>query len=200
MTGFEIPSKSLSSLDPQYIRMYLSGSGWRKTFSMENYDVYRNASDEEVHVPRRNTFSDYPTRMRELLTTLSEAEGRRIVDIFSDISLVNAADSIQYRISDGTSDGTISASLLDSIIDAHRSISAAAYMDLSDPKPYHASCMKGYNASKSMRIGQTGYGSYIIRFLYPFGDLSQMDVVDGAAAYPDPLIKEIPTRIVNSSR
>lgn len=198
--SYKIPNAALAELNPQYIRMYLNGTGWKKTYSKkDHYDVFSKDNGNQVIVPRRESFSDYVTRVQELLNTISLLESRSITDIYSDISLVNASDSIQYRISDGNFDGTISASTFYDMIDVHRSVSASAYMDLSEPAAFHRSCRKGYSALKDMRIGQTDFGSYIVRFIYPYGDPRQTDL-EGTSSYSDPIVKKVASKISNSSR
>ena len=82
--SFDYQKLSLTELNPQCVRMYLSEMGWKKVYSKsDTFDVFINqAGDREVVVPRSVDFSDYELRMRELLDNLSLSEKRTAIDIY----------------------------------------------------------------------------------------------------------------------
>ena len=200
--SYQISKESLLKLTPQKIRMYLQGSGWKNTYTKpQRYHVYTHSEVEsQIIIPDKTSFSDYVPSIENMLELISNIKGVSIFDVYSDVYLLNTVDSIQYRISDQTCDGTISASMMNDIIKSHRGISASAYMDIAEPEKYHKSCMKGYAALRNMRIGQTSYGSYVMRFIYPYYSKNQATIEDDGVVEEDPYLKKIVSKIIESSK
>lgn len=184
-------------IDPFILMSYLNTKGWVRRKTTPSYYVYRkNFPDswDEITVPSDNSFSDYTQHILTILETLSKIESRSAVSILSDIVSGNASDGIQYRLMGGDVSGTAPLEWVLQTLQTGRRISAAAYMDLSEPKNYHKSLNAGFNATKNAKMGQTAYGSYIIRIIYPFD--GQIDYA--ANRKGDDFIKRLASKIVES--
>lgn len=198
---FEFDRGNLSHLTPQKIKMYLIDSGWGIIFKKPEFIVYgREEVKSQIIIPRSMEYSDYASKVNEMLSLISRVKNHSIHDVYADISLVNSADSIQYKIDDRSKDGTISLMMMRNIITVSKSVSAAAYMDIVSPSSYHESCNKGHAALRDMRVGQSSYGSYVMRFIYPFNTDMQTTLQGGSIAYESHPLKHIAAKIIESSR
>jgi hypothetical protein len=196
-------NSELTLLAPEKVRAYMHGTGWYISFQREGtFDVYsKEGVEAEIVVPKNVAFSDYGVRMQEMMEILVDTEKRSAIDIHSDIHLMNASDSISYRIVDSFNNGTISLATMEEILESHRRISASAYMDVAKPgEKYHKSCLSGFTALKNLRMGQTSYGSYVVRFLYSQNADSQSQVRLEGDILADPIILKLATKTIESSR
>lgn len=192
-----IDSKRAEKIDPFTLMSYLNTKGWVRRKTTPSYYVYRKKLPDnwdEVTVPTNSGFSDYTQHIISILDTLSRIESRSAVSILSDIVSGNASDGIQYRLMGGDVSGTAPLDWVLQTLQTGKRISAAAYMDLSEPKNYHKSLNIGFNATRNAKMGQTAYGSYIIRIIYPFD--GQIDYA--ANRKGDELIKQLASKIVES--
>lgn len=153
---------------------------------------------EEIIVPNKNTYSDYPQMVLLALETLSRIESRTEREIAADVISGNSNDILQYRLMVGDHSGMVPVDWMIQVLQAHRKISAAAYQDMVDPQPYHNSLSKGNKALKDMRMGQTSYGSYVVRMYFPSFSEHQR-TVEGGRIF-DEYNRKIVDRILQSSR
>lgn len=185
----------LRSIPPVALMTYLSESGWVLQRKTETLNIYRKtffSSWEEIMVPNSSTYSDYVQMILLALETLSKTESRAERDILSDVISGNVNDVLQYRLMVGDSSGTAPLDWILQLLQAHKRMSAAAYLDMIDPQSYHASLSKGNKVLKDMRVGQTSYGSYVVRMYFPS--------VSGTGRTADDPLHRIVERILQSSR
>ncbi|MDR3205740.1 MAG: hypothetical protein LBT41_01370 [Candidatus Methanoplasma sp.] len=183
------------------VALYLHNSGWEKRQNSDRYYTYRiylGDSWDEVFIPKSNTCSDYSERIIEAIDTIAKYQDKQALEILSDIILCNYSDSLQYRIDTRDGSGTIPINTFDRIIEAQKDISTYAYLDMSSYKPYHLSKKSGQKAIENMRVGQTSYGSYVVRFVYPYAASGQTSLF-GEAAPNDPLMRQIVPKIMDAS-
>lgn len=191
----------LGSLPPTRLMTYLSESGWYLRRRTETAYVYRKdlpASWQEVTVPNSIGYSDYAQMVYLVLVTLSKLESRPMEDIAADILSGNVSKSLQYRLMMEDKSGTVPLDWIIQVLQANKKMSASAYMDLVEYHPYHKTVAKGNHALQGMRMGQTSYGSYVVKILYPFQSEPQRTVEGKYAA--DDVIRRIVDKIMESSR
>lgn len=198
--GYEsIDVDGLARIKPFTIMSYLTEKGWVRTSSKKTYYVYRKemrGTWDEVSVPVSDCFTDYSQQVYVILATLSNAESRSMVDIMSDIVSGNASDAFQYRLMVGDESGTVPLDWFLQVLGTHKKLSAAAYLDIITPRDYHKNMNAGYNALRDMRMGQTSYGSFVVRIVYPYD--GQLDY--GAGRRGDDVVRRVATKIMDSSR
>ena len=199
----KISKETYFSLDGTDLVLHLSSTGWKRTDTTNNYYTYRVELDnswEEIIVPRRRDFSDYSELMQRAVQTISKVECKSEVDVFMDINLKNYASSIQHRIDTKDNTGTISFEMFKSTLEAYKNISYASYMDLKNYKIYHKNRRSASHALDNMRVGQTSFGSYVVRIIYPFSQTSDTSQtkLDGNVN-GDLIIQKLAAKIIDSS-
>ena len=164
----EISKNTLANLKPQHIRMYLNSQGWTKAYHESKFDIYRK-DDAEILVPAHQELRDYLYRMEDMLDILSDMEERPFSSIISSIMFATAADVIEYRYNSPDDEyGVIPIEDMSVLLSAHIDITNFAYRDLTQWKQSYAnSRWEGSNVTERVKMGQTGAGSYLVRFMYP---------------------------------
>lgn len=158
----------LGTLPVANIDRYLLRAGWvlrRETDTQRIYRMDIGDSWDEVAVPDGEGYSDYTAMVGFLLRTLSDIEGRPREDIAVDLLSGNVADGIGYRLT-GDGSGAVPVDRMIRVLRAHRAMSAAAYLDLTDPRLSHPSLEDGFRAIGGMRMCQMSSGSCAVRFIY----------------------------------
>ena len=129
----------LKTVSPTDVMVYLSKTGWTSRHKTRTATVYRKilpVAWEEVTVPNSVMYSDYPQMISLIIHTLSKVESRSCDEIATDIMAGNANESFQCRLMVGDGSGTIPLDWMVQILQAHKKMSSAAYLDIVDPKPY----------------------------------------------------------------
>lgn len=180
---------------------YLSESGWAFKRKDGNTKIYRknlSVSWEEVIVPDSSAYSDYAQMVSLILETLSKVESRSEEEIASDIISGNVNESLQYRLMVGDNSGTVPLDWIIQVLQANKKMSAAAYLDIVDYCPYYTNISRGNKALRDMRMGQTSYGSFIVKIIYPYPTELQRTIDNKYAG--DKALREIANKIIVSSR
>lgn len=196
---YELDENQLNSVSVHALRSYLVERGWVNRKKTETSDIYRITFPEywdEVSVPNHKEYYDYPQQIENIIDTLSKIEKRCPREIFSDIVIGNVADAVQYRLMIGDDSGTVPVDWIIQILESHVNISAAAYMDILKPAPFHSSLNEGRRALKEMRMGQTQYGSFIVKLYYPFIGEKQRTLSGGLAG--NEIFRKLTTKILDS--
>lgn len=162
-------SDVLGTLPVGNIDRYLLRTGWvlrRETDTQRIYRMDIGDSWDEVAVPDGEGYSDYAAMVGFLLRTLSDIEGRPREDIAVDLLSGNVSDGIGYRLMTGDGSGAVPVDRMIRVLRAHRAMSAAAYLDLTDPRQSHPSLDDGFRAIGGMRMCQTSCCGCFVRFIY----------------------------------
>ncbi len=162
---------ALRKTDPKRIMAYLSSRGWEKIRSDATFDVYSNRDGRyQLTVPNDNTLRDYPRRLYELVSDLSEIYSESAQSILTGMSMSSCSDTVEYRYeSDPDEVGIIPVDSLVSILRAGRDINTYALRDLTQYKPYYRGSGWSRKELDRIRVGPPIPGSYIVQFLYPTG-------------------------------
>lgn len=191
----------LGNISPSSIRTYLSEKGWEPRRNTGTANIYRITCDQswdEVSIPNSTEYSDYSQLVYSAIRTISKIESRTFSDVVADIISGNASEGLQYRLKTDDDSGTVPLDWIMQILQSHKMMSAVAYLDLTEYQPFYRSTVKGTRALKDMRMGQTSYGSYVVRFTYPFPSEPQRDL-DGRIA-GDPAVRGIAEKVLTSAR
>ena len=167
---YDVNQSALESVTPSTLMTYLEICGWNLVREEDYFYRYRRSVGDrwtDIMVPKDRTFSDYPEWIHMAVKALSKFDHRPAQDILEDIMSGNVNDMFQYRILTEDDTGTIRLDRIIQILEAHRAMSAAAYMDAVSPSPYHRNLRRGRQAMRGMRMGQTSLGSFVLRVMYP---------------------------------
>ncbi len=138
------------------MQSYLSERGWKPKRNTGTATIYRKESEQswdEVSVPNDTAFSDYRDIVFFAVRTISKVESRSAADVLADILSGNSGGWIQYRLETEDDSGTVPVDRVLQVIRAHRGMSEAV-------------CVGDEEVLSNMRMGQTGYGGYLLRFAY----------------------------------
>lgn len=162
---------ALRKTDPKRIMAYLSSRGWEKVRSEATFDVYSDKDGRyQLTVPNDNTLRDYPCRLYELVSDLSEIYSESAQNILAGMSMSSCSDTVEYRYeSDPDEVGIIPVDSLVSILRAGRDINTYALRDLTQYKPHYRGSGWSKKELDRIRVGPPIPGSYIVQFLYPTG-------------------------------
>lgn len=168
-----ITTDAIAGIDPAGILAYLQVSGWREVGSYGRAAIWTRSVDggeAEVLVPVSAELRDYPTRLAELVGTLSTLEQRPASEVLQDLR--SARLDVQYirMMSDGPSGSTPLHEGYLAIKGVHDLFLAAATSAVSSERPTVLPSQKPPQALgflDQVRLGQTSRGSYVLRVETP---------------------------------
>ncbi len=170
MNGRISESDVLSKVTPRALRAYVEAHGWRK---VEPYgdvaDVYAFGSDSpEILVPMSSRFADYTLRLWQMVTVLADTEEREREDILRDLTLADL-DQVRVRVTDSHADGSIPIEAGVVLVQQSWNMLVAAARSAWQPRPAFNGPLskKSRKYLKSVRLGQTEQGSFVINLLCP---------------------------------
>ncbi len=156
MTYIDPLFEGIGSISPPAMESYLSERGWKPKRNTGTATIYRKEFEQswdEVSVPNDITFSDYLDIVFSAVRTISKVESRPAADVLADILSGNSGGWIQYRLETEDDSGTVPVDRVLQVIRAHKGMSKAV-------------CLGDEEVLSNMRMGQTGYGGYLLRFAY----------------------------------
>ena len=165
--------EALEALKPLDVLSYARSTGWRETSHVRDrssaWALSKDGDEYEILIPLRTDFSDYAARIVDALQTLSVAEGRSQLALLGDLYAI-AADVVRVRaLPPHAEDGTLplrdGVALLESASDLLTFAACAALTPrqiYSNRRPQQVS-----DYTKSLRLGQTERGSYIVTIACP---------------------------------
>ena len=160
---------SVSSIDPRGLRAYLRANGWAKIEAFgDRGDVYgREGVTSEIVAPASSEFGDYGTRVLQIADILGRAEERDLFAVLTDLSLASV-DLIRVGAQD---EGQRSVPLdagVTLVSMAREVLLAAACAAVRPQRAYRAgSNRQATDYLKTVRLGHTESGSYVITLLSP---------------------------------
>ncbi len=182
MSNDGLTSDALCKINPTSIEAYLSSRGWHKDQEIFGFHSFSNDGyGMQLMVPTDRTQDDYPRRLYELISDLSEIYSESAQSILTGMSMSSCSDTVEYHYESNPDEvGIIPVDSLVSILRAGRNINTYALRDLIQYEPYYRG--SGWNREEldRIRIGPPIPGSYIVQFLYPTGT-GHADGADGSA-------------------
>lgn len=164
---------AMIGIDPAGIVAYLRASGWREAGGYSQATIWTQTVDgaeAEVLVPISAELRDYPTRLAELVSTLTTVEQRLAADILQDLR--SPTLDVQYirMMPDGPSGSTPLHEGYLAIKGVHDLLLTAATSAVSTARPTVLPSQKPPQAKgflDQVRLGQTSRGSYVLRVETP---------------------------------
>lgn len=158
--------QTLLAIRPGDLVGYLRASRWQEVESADAFSVWRKDSSEVI-VPLNTAFHDFALRMGEVLAALQDMENRSQIDILTDLQ-TQSADRIRIRLQ-GTRaiDGTIPIEDGVSIIAQTRELLLASACAAVEQRPvfFTRKPPVAMEYLKSVRLGQTERGSYVVNVI-----------------------------------
>lgn len=164
MTKNQLNSFSLHDLSN-----YLRSENWEyKGQYPEKAFVFEKA-DKSVLVPMSKEFKDYYLRLSEAVREISESEQRGARKVIADLQSAGT-DTLRIRVdSPEVANGLISIEKGALLFDSAKAIVQSAARSADAPKAYYRSrpSQQTDNYLKTIKLGQTEVGSYIVKVLFP---------------------------------
>lgn len=185
-------------LRPRNIAMYLRSNGWKKASEKEGkYSVWieDSADENEVIVPSRPDFADYPLRVSQLLNGVAKKEKRDYLSVLNDI-FSHSADVVSIAVSPkGSSSGTIPLGDGVNLITKVRDLFLAAACTTIDPRSSYLSRKppKANDYVDRLKLGQTARGSYVVNVVSPIAPAV-------GEAIEDPFERKVNTKLASALR
>ena len=184
MIRHTISLDSLAAVSPRSVYAYLSAQGWEQVRPYGDMgSVYASEyHNREVLVPASTEFADYAIRLNEIIATLSRVEDRDGLAILRDITLTGY-DLVRVRLPEAAEDGSVPIDAGVTLLSESRKLLMAAACSALKPRdafPRPASYRKANDYIRTVRLGQTEQGSFVISLLSPV-PVSQ-DVENASAA------------------
>lgn len=168
-----VPAGELASVDLAGVIVYLRATGWRETGTYARTVIWTQTVDgaeAEVLVPVNAELRDYPTRLAELVTTLSAVEQRPVAEVLQDLR--SPTLDVQYirTMPDGPSGSIPLHEGYLALGGVRELFLAAATSAVSVTRPTVLPSQKPPQARgflDQVRLGQTSRGSYVLRVETP---------------------------------
>jgi hypothetical protein len=195
---------ALAALDPLDVAAYLRTNGWKATQNEPGKFAYwekpsGEATPFEALLAFDTSYRDYVQRMSELMATLSVAEDRSQLEIYSDLNAVSA-DVIRLRLMAKDSvGGSVPLDQGVGLVEGARKLLEAAAGSAERPQaPYVSHTPKSVdNYIRGLRLGQTEIGSYVVTVLSRL-PLELKDALDGAKVLEEPFERKVTNRLAVS--
>ena len=170
-----LDSDALRAISPSAIAAYARGEGWEKTEPYGAHaDVYVARGRPEIIVPRSDRFADYAAVVSRLIGIFSEQIDLDEIAVYS--NLVGAdRDVVRVRTAEADDDGSVPLDVGVRIVSEARDMLLAAACAARTPQPlYRAGANKeATDYMRSVRLGQTERGSFVVTLLAPTPPLLQ---------------------------
>lgn len=198
----------LTSVEVPSIRAYLSRRGWNllgpRGPYVEIWAIHEPSSDRRLLVPKTPSLDDYASRVSDVIQALEDVEDRSQVEILYDLLAVHW-DVIRVPVGDGGRHaGTIA--IQDGALLIERSkdmvLAAAKRADTREPRrvygPRRSQQVDEY--MRSVRLGQTEHGSYVITVHSPVSHVLQQTLFEGAdiSEPDDPFSRQVTRTLARS--
>ncbi len=161
--------EALSAISTASVHAYLKSQKWMRFKDFGDRGVVYELNDKfEVFAPGSHQLADYAEAVSQVISVLAEAEERDELAVYRDLAAADR-DLIRFRAPDADEDGSIDLDTGVDLVQQCRDALLAAACSASAPKRFYRS---GSNAKateylKSVRLGQTEHGSFIVTMLSP---------------------------------
>ena len=160
---------SLATIPPHSLIAYAKAQGWQPTEAFgETSVVYEKEGAPELILPKSSDIGDYEDIVFQVIETLSRAEERGQLQIFSD--LVSAdKDNIRLSAKSGSADGVIGLDTGLGFLQSSYLLLQSAACSAVEPKVYYHAGRNRRATSymQKVQLGQTERGSFVVNFLAP---------------------------------
>ena len=183
--------QAISSLEPLDVSAYLRTRGWNMLRSTPGKEVIweRPSAEEtpfEIQLPLDRNYRDFALRMAEVLDTLSLAEDRSQLEVFRDLQTA-ALDLVRIRLmAKESTDGTLPIEQGVQLIEHARDLVMASACATAQPRTWYQRNrpQKAKDYLRTVRLGQTEIGSYVITVLSRVPPELKSGIVPSAAEEP----------------
>ncbi len=169
--------ETLKQISPQKIRLYLTSCGWEVEGKTNVFDVFSDPDHSVVvTVPNSRDYSDYAYRVEEVVRTVSATKGISAQRVVAGMTISASTDTIEYRYEPESGEvGLIPIPDILRIINTGNDLNNYAYRDAVEYKQsYPSSNWRGRKVLDDIRLGPTMPGSYVVQFIYPLMDGSDI--------------------------
>lgn len=188
-------TSSLTPPPPEAISAYLRNAGWRESNGETRLPVQfwsrPDDATQEVMVPLSVEGADFELRWGELVAILAKNERRSPDAVQTDLAL---ARFDVFEIAARSPDSDLSVSLDEGVqlVSAAKSLVVGAACSTLQRKPYHGRSQpnQARAQSRTIRMGQTRRGSYVIPIISPVSDVDESGV-DRANRDVDSLLPDL---------
>jgi hypothetical protein len=161
--------EALSAISTASIHAYLKSQDWTRFRDFGDRGVVYGLRDNyEVFAPGSPQLADYAESVSRVISTLAKAEDRDELAVYRDLSSADR-DLIRFRAPDADDDGSIDLDVGVDLVQQCRDALLAAACSTSAPKRFYrsGSNSKATDYLKSVRLGQTEQGSFVVTMLSP---------------------------------
>lgn len=162
-------SDALSAISTASVHAYLKSQRWERFKDFGDRGVVYGLNDSfEVFAPGSSQLADYAESVSRVISVLAQSEERDELSIYRDLASADR-DLIRFRAPDADEDGSIDLDIGVDLVQQCRDALLAAACSASAPKRFYRS---GSNAKateylKSVKLGQTEQGSFVVTILSP---------------------------------
>ncbi len=170
----DLDPSTLCSISVRHLVRYLTSYSWAVINCPKFPDITimrKNFGDreEEIVVPRNQSFADFPERIFDVIYFLSKFENRTIDDILGDLWAIES-DVLRIRISGGCV-GSGKIPFLDemTIKDGLKKVLSSAACQVLEPRSFYKKLHRTESEQllRNCQLGQSERGSYVIKFYFP---------------------------------
>lgn len=176
---------ALASVTTLGLHAYLRAQGWTREKDFGDRGVlYTFGAVSEVFAPGSDRLADYGEAVAAVLAEIAKVEERSELSVYRD--LVSAdRDLIRFRAPQADDDGSIDLTLGVDLVRQGREALLAAACSAAEKKRYFraGSNAKAAEYLRSVRLGQTEPGSFVITLLSPVAP--QLDSGEQASFWPE---------------
>ena len=170
MNGKLTDESVLSQITPSELTAYVKSRGWRNAEPYGDIGhIYElDSATPNIVIPASKHFADYTLVLRRLIDILAGVEERDQRTIVRDLIRADV-DQVRFRVSDANDDGSIPAEAGVTLIQQSWNMLRAAARSAWSPQPVLQGRISAQtqNYLKSVRLGQTEEGSFVVNLLSP---------------------------------
>jgi hypothetical protein len=161
--------EALSAISTLAIHAYLKTQKWVRSDDLGDRGVvYQSPKDTEVFAPGSDRLADYAEAVSAVMAEIANVEGRDELAVYRD--LVGAdRDLIRFRAPEAADDGSIMLAIgVDLVLQSKEALLAVACSAAGARRFYRSgSNAKANDYLKTVRLGQTEQGSFVVTLLSP---------------------------------
>ncbi|WP_143710440.1 hypothetical protein [Tabrizicola sp. TH137] len=201
MRSLIVDEDAIAAVSPAAIAAFARSLGWEVQGRYRDFaDIYSNKDmGAETLIPKSSRIVDYVSIVSTLLEVFSEQMGRDQEEVYH--RLIDAENDVfRVRAIDAYDDGSIGVEAGISMIEQAKEALLAAACSISSPQPvYRAGANKeAMDFLKTVRLGQTRQGSYVVNLLSKVPPTLQHTLVEEWAPLADePIERRVSRRLVD---